>query len=402
MRERAEQEIVRQRVEELLHPEKIWDPEGEVRDSPSSVGPATGAAKNKVSSPPNATANPAQVVWMTDIAAARAEATRDGRLLLLYFRPKPSPSRQKQETDMAGSPSVQKVLRHFILVAIDTSDSANQQLMEEYRVSDKPKVVVTDAGGEPQYMTEKVAFRDRLDMDELRQDLSGLVQRYLAERSESADDATTRSEAPSSASARAGRGDVVLPDEGKNPRDALLEAESAVVAALAAVATAEKSCTFSQTDLKRTQELFQKGAVSDQGFRKAEKQASDDDARLEKAKLDLQHAERQATLARENLASRLKLLEFDMADAKLRIEHLAKEEQRAQRLFESAAMSHAEYDESKLALERAKLQLRRLTALMELYAKPIPGPEPPKVDDGGEEEPKGRGKKDVGGTSPRR
>jgi hypothetical protein len=389
MRDRVKGEIVRQRVEELLHPERSWEPGEEAGDSPSAVDPSAGAAKKDAPWPRDAATRQAQDVWMTDVAAARAGATKAGRLLLLYFRPKPSTSRQQQELDMAGSPSVQKVLRHFVLVAIDTSDAANQQLMEEYRISDKPKVVVTDAGGQPQYTTERDPFRDRWNMDELRQDLTGLVQRYLSEQAESAKDEVGRPALISSDSARSAKdGAAVFPADGKNPREAVLDADFGLVSALAAVAAAEKGRDFSKSDLQRTQQLYEKGAVSDKAVRTAERQVSDDDARLEKTKLDLQHAERLAKLARENLDSRVKLLELDMVDAKLRIEHLEAEEARGRRLLESKAMSKAEYDESKLGVERARLQLSRLKELMELYAKPIPGGERPTIgDDGAAPEP---------------
>jgi hypothetical protein len=403
MRDRLQEEIVRQRVEELLHPERTWEPGGEASGSPTTADAAAGAAKKNSPNPPNAAAGPAQDIWMTDMAAARAEAEKAGRLLLLYFRPKPSTSRQKQEVDLAASPSVKKVLQNFVLVAIDTSDPANQQVMEEYRISDTPKVVVTDAAAQPLYATERDPFRDRWNMDELRQHLTGLVQRYLSERSASASDATVGSESPSSASARARRSDsAVLPDDGKSPRDALLDAEWAVGAARAALVAAEKSHDFSQSDLKHTQDLHQKGAVPFKAVLTAERQVSDDDTRLERAKLELQHAERRSKLARENLESRIKLLELDMVDARLRIDHLAGEEARARRLLESKAMSNVEYDESKLALERAKLQLSRLSELMELYSKPIPGTERMPAVDGKKGPPDSRSKIKDDETSPRR
>jgi hypothetical protein len=373
MRERAEKEIVRQRVEELLHPERSWEPGDRASESPSTLESAAGTTKKNSPNPSNAAAGPAQDIWMTDMAAARAEAEKAGRLLLLYFRPKPSANQQKHEMELAGSPSVQKVLRHFVLVAVDTSDAANGQVMGEYRIGAKPKVVVTDADGQPRYATEKDSFRDRWQLDELRQDLTGVLQRYQSEQAASANE-TGRPATISSDSARSGKyGAAVFPADGKNPREAVLDADFAHAAALAAVAAAEKGRDFSKSELKRTQDLFQKGAISESAVRTLERKASEDDARLDKAKLDLEHAERLAKLARENLQSRVKLLELDMVDAKLRVEHLTQEEARARRLNESKAMSRAEYDESKLALERAKLQLSRLTELMELFTKPIPG-----------------------------
>jgi hypothetical protein len=172
---------------------------------------------------------------------------------------------------------------------------------------------------------------------------------------------------------------------GENPRKDLLEAEWAVSAARAAVAAAEKSCEFSRTDSKRTLELFRKGAATQNAAIAAEKQVAADEARLEKARLNFQHAERQAKVARENLDTQKKLLSLDLADAKLRIEHLAEEEIRARRLLESKAIAKAAYDEKKLALDQARLQLSRITELMELYAKPIPGEERPATDEVNEE-----------------
>jgi hypothetical protein len=262
MRERAEGDFVRQRVEELLHPERNWEPRDEARDSLSPVDPEAGAAKTNALSLPRAS-----------------------------------------------------------------------------------------------------GYRD--------------------EQTQTATDEASKPEAPSDSSRRRSRklDTVRSSEDDRNPRSALLEAESAMTVARAAITAAEKDCAISRSDLRRTQAMHEEGAVTEKVLRAAEKQISDDETRLEKAKLDLQHAERRAKLARENLETRMKLLELDMADAKLRIEHLADEEARARRLLESKAMSKAQYDESKLALERSKLQLSRLAELMELYAKPVPGKDHPKTDD---------------------
>ena len=404
LRERAQEEIVRQRVEELLHPEHNWDPADETRDSLPSTDPAARADNEKIPSPSNGSASQATDIWMTDVVTAKAKVAKAGGLLLLYFRPKPSTSGLKKEAEMVGSALMQKKFKHFVLVAIDTSDPANREMMKEYRIAERPTVVVTDEGGQPQYMTERDVFHDRWDMDTLLQDLTGLARRFQDDQAAPAKDEPAASDTGSQVSETSRRPALAqLLDGGKDPRSALLDAEWAVTAARAALAAAGKSHEFSQSSLKRIAELLKSGAITEKAARDAESKASQDEASLAKAKVDLQRASGQLKLARENLDTQKKLLGLDLADAKLRVEHLAAQEQRARRVFDSKAMSKAEYDEAKLALEQARLQLDRISELIKLYSKPLPGAERPDPDGEKSETPdsqdKSQDKKDGAGAA---
>jgi hypothetical protein len=403
LREQTQEEIVRQRVEALLHPERNWDPGDEARDPRSSTDPALGTDKARMSDPRDGSTSGPANVWTTDIAAAKVQAAKSGRLLLLYFRPKPSTSRLKQEAEIAGSTSVQKVLQHFVLVAIDTSDAANRELMEEYAIGERPQIVVTDVGGQPQYATEKDAFHDRWKMDTLLQDLTGHARRYQENQPAQAKDEPAAPDTVSRAPATNRRPALAqLPDGGKDPRSALVDAEWAVTAARSAVAAAEKSTALSRSGLKRIRQAHESGLITEKALFDAEREASDDEAKLEKVKLDLTHALRQVKLSRENLEAQKKLLSLDLADARLRVELLTEEESRARRIFDQKAMSKAEYDQTKLVLEQARLQLDRISELIKLYEKPLPGAERPDPDGEKRETPDSQEKKEGEGAAAKR
>jgi hypothetical protein len=163
------------------------------------------------------------------------------------------------------------------------------------------------------------------------------------------------------------------PGKSFNLRTEMLEAEFALSAARNGVDADEKNCKSVQTEFERVREHFRNGAVPEKLMREAERNVEISAERLKKAKLVLERAEAKVSLARENLEAQRKLLELDLQNAKLRIAHLTNDESRARRLIESKAVSQAEYEEKKLALEQAKLELDRIAEQIELYSKPIPG-----------------------------
>src|SRR5262249_52476496 len=102
----------------------------------------------------------------------------------------------------------------------------------------------------------------------VKRDIPRVVQNYQTEPAESAKDESGRPALSSSDSARSAQyGAAVFPADGKNPREAVLNADFALVAARAAVAAAEKGRDFSKSDLQRTQALYEKGAVADKALR---------------------------------------------------------------------------------------------------------------------------------------
>ena len=378
-RERNEQAIVRQRIEQLLHPDRDWEPANDAVNL--TVAPGDSSAENSTGTANEANAStdsarqigspnrPApDSVWMTDFKMAAERARERYRPLLIHFTAKWSAPCRQMEREVLYDPEVLQLLeRNFVAVRADV-DSAND-LQKAYNIESVPTDLILDLEGlklrgAGHVFVRTTGVQTREAFVKLLRDS---VDKLASENSK------IRGTAPDKQSLKA----APEPSPGvvTNPRKDLLDAEWALIAARAEVVAGEKKCQLSQSQLERTRKLHDSGVIPENSLRAAERDFAIDDSQLEKAKLDLEHAEAQAELARETLASQRKLLELDMANAKLRIAHLADDETRARRLIESKAMSQSEYDEKKLALEQAQVQLSRIMELLDLYAKPIPGVE---------------------------
>ena len=159
----------------------------------------------------------------------------------------------------------------------------------------------------------------------------------------------------------------------------LLDAESAVSASRAALEEAESYVASRREDVQRTREAFKQGAISEKVARDSQEKLDVAEARLKTARVQYDTARRQAELAHETLATQVKLLELDLADAQLQLDQARKETERARQLFERKAMSTGEWEEKLLSSQRAELQVRRATTLLDLYRKALRDP----ADSGG-------------------
>ncbi len=109
---------------------------------------------------------------------------------------------------------------------------------------------------------------------------------------------------------------------------------------------------------------------------------SKEGARLVKAKVDLRQAERQEELAREDLAAQIKLLEIDLADANLRLNHASMDEPRMKIAVERGAAPTSQYEKILLGIEQAKLQVDRAQTLLDRYRKALPEKKREPADEG--------------------
>jgi hypothetical protein len=163
-----------------------------------------------------------------------------------------------------------------------------------------------------------------------------------------------------------------LAENAADPRKELLSAEAAVASAQVAVAEAKAEYERSELDLKRTQALSEKGAVSERTLRGAQADVERSKAALTRAESELGIKHRLLEAARESLALEIKLREADLADAKLRMEHAAAELARAETLFNQNSIEQRVYEAKKLPQQLAASQYERAKMLLDLYRKALP------------------------------
>jgi hypothetical protein len=315
---------------------------------------------------------------MTDFQQAYERAQHLGRRLLVHFPGKHS--FDQMEPDVFHAPAVEQLLGQFVAVRVDVEKAVH--LKTRYKIKVLPTVLIVGLNGD--VLFRSVGAKTAEAYVKMLRNVDGVAIENFSPRQSDPDVAESD-----------------RPGKSSNPRKEVLDAEFAVNAARAKVDEEEKICRIDRTDFLRTLEASKTGSVPSKRMREADKNVEINDARLKKAKLDLEHAEAQVKLARENLEAQRKVLELDLENAKLRMAHLANRESRARRLIENKAMSQLEYDETKLALEQAKLEIARIQEQLDLYSKPIRGVGVTTPDDQKPEEPapaEKNEKSDTGGT----
>ncbi len=168
------------------------------------------------------------------------------------------------------------------------------------------------------------------------------------------------------------RGTSLFRDASANPRKALLDAESAIASARAAAAQADKALPQARDIVQRISQLAKQGEIPQRELLSAEAELAAQEARRDRARIDLEQAERQAALAREDLAAQIDLLKVDLNDAALNLEQASREETRMKALISQKVISAEEADLKSLALQQARLQYQRAKTLYELYRKALP------------------------------
>jgi hypothetical protein len=90
---------------------------------------------------------------------------------------------------------------------------------------------------------------------------------------------------------------------------------------------------------------------------------------LNEALAQLERARIEAELSRQEYATKLKLLELELAEAKVAVQAAEEERARVQQLASKQAVSAAEVSAKELALTQAQFRLARVQVVLELFRR---------------------------------
>jgi|GEM_PF-5313092 len=166
--------------------------------------------------------------------------------------------------------------------------------------------------------------------------------------------------------------DLNLPAAADDPRQRVRDAVHAIAAARAEVAEAEANVAGAEQELKRTQTVAP-GVIPQREVLRIERSLASARAALQSRRVDLEIREQQFEEAREMLAERIKLLEIDLADAKIRLEEADSEFSQASQLLKKGAIANEQYEKIRVARGLAESQYQRAQLLLDQYRKALPG-----------------------------
>jgi hypothetical protein len=165
------------------------------------------------------------------------------------------------------------------------------------------------------------------------------------------------------------------PLAGKDWRDALIEAESAVESAKVGVKRARADVEFRRKTFERIQELSKLHRVDEKLADEKRLQLLKAETGIEQAAIAQHAADRQLARLLEERAQTIKILELNLAEAKEQLEWAAAIEQTARELMEGARISSIEYQTKQAELRKATFEFRRAQARLDHFRGTEPADE---------------------------
>jgi len=384
-------EIIERRVDELLQPEKQWEPD---TASTERSAPPTGsaAASSNRSATDAADDGGAQnrdpnLGWSTDYYRSLMSSRETGRPLLIYFYAVNSPQCRALEDHFLKNSDVRKFVKERLdAVSVNVNSAEGKELYDQYGIRSIPTLHFVDPAGTALLKIEGLpqgnskAFLSELHEIAVRKDVS-------------------KPEMPSGNTPTMNSNVRMTPDLSADPRQAVLNADNAVIRAQAEIAQAKAALAQAETLNDALQDAYRKGAVSQKEFLATRFDVERNRAVVTKAVNDLDAGERQLQLAREFLDGQIKIAELELHQAESRLDVASKDEARALSLAAKNAIAKEQLDAAVAAREQAQIQVKRAATILGLYKKPLPGRPAPASDKPATESGAASGSKQVPGSS---
>jgi len=354
-------EIIARRVEELLQPEKQWQP-GE--ESPATGATPVGPGPKSTQTPPpgNDPNSPTQnkdpnLGWTTDFYDTLVTAREGKRPLVLYFHADNSPQSPVLERRFLKNGEVRAFLEsHFQPVSVDVHTGEGKELFDRYNVQVIPTLVFIDPTGETLKRIEGLP--------------NGTAGTFVSELQRIAE---PKREQPADQKTTGPLPVRLSPEPVSDPRERVLDAENGIAKAQTEIAQAKAALKRSEQLRGLVEDAYRKGTVPQREMLAATAEVEKDHAVLNRAVNELSTAERQLQLAREFLDGQIKLAELELQQARSRHDLAAKAEARAMSLMKGNVISKEEVDIAVGARDQAQVQVKRAETILELYLKPLPG-----------------------------
>ncbi|HEY3963515.1 MAG TPA: secretin N-terminal domain-containing protein [Planctomycetaceae bacterium] len=310
----------------------------------------------------------ADIVWMTDFAAAKTLAEKFNRNLLIRFHKEDSEEKKKLVETAVSSPYVRGLLAKFVLMAVDIDDDGNRELVEKYQRLGDESLQVTRSDGKPLMRFLGDQFVDPWKLEDALREAVNVRSEPISQERALHQESGARD------------GAALATESGPDPRRSVLEAENAMISAKAAVAEAAVEAEAADGYLPRLLEAQKTGSVAKKVVVDAQNESKRKAAALNRARADLQGKERLLSLAKEHLEAQIKFADLEAKQAKSQFDLAVQREARAKQLAQKQSITSQLYDETLAAREHAWISFERATAKYELYRKALPGQSAPTGD----------------------
>ncbi|MGQ0634558.1 MAG: secretin N-terminal domain-containing protein [Planctomycetaceae bacterium] len=162
-------------------------------------------------------------------------------------------------------------------------------------------------------------------------------------------------------------------DPSADPRQAIIDAEAALVVARAAEVVAERDLEQARDQLSRLEKLKRQGVVA-ADLEPLITAVAEAGTALFRARNDIKSAERRLALTRQNLDATIKLLELELNGAEQKRQHASQKVMRLRALRENGAVQERTVADAVETLHEAELEVKKIETRAELYRRALPTP----------------------------